>query len=293
MRIPLVPTAARLTVTAAAIVLCVHGAWVLDWADEFDGSLINSTNWNVLDDAPMGKPPTWNQIEIYRASNVYIESGALVLRTRLDNYTFDGYTFNVSSGRVDTSFKRNMTAGQRVEVSARLQLDSAASGIHTAHWLLGYGCWPICSEIDIMECQSPGNLYHGTEGEGPAPGADLYQIVTSAYHVGDSCGNETRHTTGGSRYPSAAIPGLNFTSDYTRFAVEWTATNITYFVNDTLVNAVYPGMPGWSGPWRMPAGPMFLILSQAYMAHRPKGDPPAWAWPIEQRIDYVRTYSWA
>jgi hypothetical protein len=37
---------------------------------------------------------------------------------------------------------------------------------------------------------------------------------------------------------------------------------------------------------------MFLILSQAYMAHRPYGNPPSWAWPVMQFIDAVRMYEW-
>ena len=80
--------------------------------------------------------------------------------------------YNVTSGRVDTFQKANITLG-RVEVSARLQND-AASGIHTAHWLLGYGCWPQTAEIDIMECQSPHNVYAGG-------GAAAWQRVTSNY----------------------------------------------------------------------------------------------------------------
>ena len=79
---------------------------------------------------------------------------------------------------------------------------------------------------------------------------------------------------------------------YTVFAVEYNASSISYYVNGTLVNHAYPGMPGWSAAWAVPAGPLYLILSQAYMAHRPEGDPPSWAWPIEQRVDYVRQYEW-
>ena len=132
--------------------------------------------------------------------------------------------YNVTSGRVDTFQKANVTLG-RVEVSARLQND-AASGIHTAHWLLGYGCWPQTAEIDIMECQSPHNVYAGG-------GAAAWQRVTSNYvrllpprarappaplpalltrppppvphplwqHYGAACGKESPHTTGVSEWP--------------------------------------------------------------------------------------------
>jgi beta-glucanase (GH16 family) len=262
--------------------------WALSWSDEFTGTTINATLWNVLNNTAEGRPPSWNQIELYTADNVFLDAGALVLRTRPDNITFDSIHYNVTSGRVDTSFKANITYG-RVEVSAQLQND-AASGIHTAHWLLGYGCWPNFEEeggeIDIMECQSPHNVYAT-----PASSAS-WQVATSNYHIGDRCSNETRHTTGTSEYPRAPIPGLNFSSSYNTFAVEWNATDLVYFVNEERVNHVWEGMPGWSAPFRIPNFPMFLILSQAYMAHRPLGNPPAWAWPVEQRIDYVRVYTW-
>lgn len=217
-----------------------------------------------------------------------MDSGALVLRTRLQNVTWEGISFNVTSGRVDTALKANITFG-RVEVSAQLQND-AASGIHTAHWLLGYGCWPQTAEVDIMECQSPHGEYR--VGGGGAAAAAAWQKVTSNYHYGAGCGKESPHSTGASSWPPAPIPGLNFSSGFNVFAVEWNATDLVYFVNDVRVNHVWSGMPGWGGPMEVPSWPMYLILSQAYMAKRPLGNPPPWAWPVEQRVDYVRVYDW-
>ena len=85
---------------------------------------------------------------------------------------------------------------------------------------------------------------------------------------------------------------MNFSSSFNVFAVEWNATSIVYFVNDVAVNRVYEGMPGWKGAMAIPDWPMYLILSQAYMAKRPLGNPPAWAWPVEQHVDFVRVYTW-
>ena len=206
-----------------------------------------------------------------------------------------GRTFNVTSGRVDTSFKRNVTFG-RVEVTARLQND-AASGLHTAHWLLGYACWPVGNEIDIMEMQSPHNAYSAPSSPSlsspPPASAGDWPVVSSNFHTGLSCANETRHSTGTSLFPKAASPDVNFTAYWTTFAVEWNASALVFFVNDTQVNEVYAGMPGWAPPGAViPSDPMFLIISQAYMAHRPYGDPPAWAWPVLQLIDAVRVFEW-
>ena len=262
------------------------GSWRLVWEDDFDAGAVNASNWEVLEGVAEGS----NQIELYRAVNVFTAAladgrHALVLRTALDNVTLDGVHYNVSSGRVDSSFRRNVTFG-RVEVVARLQND-AASGVHTAHWLLGYDCWPVAAEIDIMECQSPHNAYAGAAAD-----AGDFQVVSSNLHTGATCGNETRHTTGTSLFPRTASPAVNFSAYWSTFAVEWNATDIVYFVNQTVVNHVFEDMPGWAGPVRIPQNAMYLILSQAYMAHRPYGDPPAWAWPVQQYIDAVRVFEW-
>ena len=266
------------------------GAWELVWSDEFNGNTVNESLWNILNNTSEGNPSTSNQIELYTRNNVFLDgSGHLVLRTKRENVTVQGIEFNITSGRVDSSLKANVSfaAGGRLEVSARLQND-AAYGLHTAHWLVGYDCWPKGGEIDIMECQSPHNAYNGEL-------SGTNQVVSSNYHYGRECNNDTRHTTGTSVWPNAASPSAgNFTSDFTLFAVEWNSTTLQYFVNDTKVNTVWNNMPGWpeSAPAVIPSWDMFLILSQAYMKHRPYGDPAEWVWNlgVEQLFDYVRVY---
>lgn len=294
--------------SGAAVMHITSAKWVLQWADEFDGPTVNETNWNIYSNvSECGMPGcTGNQIELYTANNVWVDSedghSALVLRTQPETVVWPGYTFNITSGRVDTMAKINVTYG-RVEISAKLQNDAAAKGIHTAHWLLGYDCWPVGGEIDIMEMQSPGNIYHSTAGAGAGAVGDTcasnWAKATSNYHISpDTCGKETPHHTGSSAWPPAPDAGVNFTSTYNTFAVEWNATDLVYFVvlangTSVQVNHVWAGMPGWvNGTATIPSWPMFIILSQAYMSDRPCGDPPAWAWPVLQRIDYVRVYEW-
>ena len=132
-------------------------SWRLLWSDEFSGNVLNESLWNVNNNVSEGS----NQVELYTRDNAFLDGrGHLVLRTRPQAVTHNGVRYNITSGRVDTMHKGNVSlvAPGRVEVSARLQNDAAA-GIHTAHWLLGYGCWPVTAEVDIMECQSPHNAY--------------------------------------------------------------------------------------------------------------------------------------
>ena len=189
--------------------------------------------------------------------------------------------FNVTSGRVDTANKRNITFG-RVEVTAKLQDDATASGIHTAAWLLGYDCWPRGGEIDIQECQSPRGSYAACAAR------DVPSRVSANYHYGPACGADIHHNLGPSSYPLPHGPPVDFSAGFTTFAVEWNATSITTLVNDTVIFRVYDGMPGWAAPFVVPTWPMFLILSQAYMKQRPCGDPTSW--PVLQLIDSVRVY---
>ena len=246
---------------AALLLLRSESRWQLAWEDDFSGPSIDAASWNVLSNVSEGAPNSSNQIELYTADNVFLTTSAdgrsaLALCTRPQDVVWQGQRFNVTSGRVDTSMKRNVTFG-RVEVVARLQND-AASGLHTAHWLLGYRCWPTTGEIDIMEMQSPHNAYNG-----PGSGAGAtWPVVSSNFHSGTSCSNDTRHTTGTSLFPKAPSPTVNFTAFWTTFAVEWNSTHLVFFVNETLVNLVFAGMPGWAPPGAViPHEPMYLILS--------------------------------
>ena len=280
---PLLPLALLLLVAPAS------ARWVFQWGDEFDAPTVNTSLWNVYANVSEGTPPTSNQIELYTADNVYVESGALVLRTRPQNVSYAGYDYNVTSGRVDTLGLANVTAPFRFEVSARLQNDAHASGVHTAHWLLGEQCWPRGGEIDLMEMQSPGNAYSGCD-------RSRWPVATSNYHIGNgSCGVETHHSTGTSAWPHAPpAPGtIDFAAYYSVFWAELNATDLVIGINETVVNHVYLGMPGWgNASWVLPTWPMFAILSQAYMSKRPCGDPAPGDWPVLQHIDYVRAYGW-
>jgi hypothetical protein len=65
---------------------------------------------------------------------------------------------------------------------------------------------------------------------------------------------------------------------------------MVFYADDEVVRAWHVG---WDGKWNvtLPTGPMYLILSQAFMAAR-RQEPPAHAWPMYQYIDYVKVYSW-
>ena len=268
----------------ALLLLGASGVWVPVWSDEFSSTTLNDTIWNVVVGSE-GHPSTSNQIELYTADNVYIEDGALVLRTRPQNVTWGGDDFNITSGRVDTSFKRNMTYG-RMELGLQLQPDATSSGVHSAAWLLGYECWPRGGEIDIQECQSPRGSYAKCDSP-----ATSHSEIAANYHFGTKCGGDTRRSGAPSTsWPRGGAPAIDFSAGFNNVALEWNSTDLTFFVNNTMY-AHITATQGWAAPVVIPSWPMYLILSQAYMRDRPCGD--ASVFPVLQRIDYVRVFSLA
>jgi beta-glucanase (GH16 family) len=261
---------------AAAAAAAAAGSWVVVWEDDFTGDAVNTSSWNVYDDVYEGV----NQIELYTPDNVWVADGNLVIRTHPANVTIGSRTYNVTSGRVDTAGKINVTYG-RVEVRAALQ-SPAAIGIHTAHWLLGYEtaerpCWPQIGEIDIMEME--------VEDAG-------WVRSTSNYHYGTACGKDDNHA-GSGVFPPGVPKGqnpVNFTAEFHTFGVTWNASAIVLDVDGSVFNSYTSGEPKWPNI-TIPDWPMYLIISQAYMVWR-RANVPDWAWPVFQLVDSVRVLEW-
>lgn len=78
-----------------------------------------------------------------RSENLRIEDGCLVIEARQEQYENNNYT----SARITTKNKKDFVYGK---IEARISLPSGR-GTWPAFWMLGYGGWPTCGEIDIME----------------------------------------------------------------------------------------------------------------------------------------------
>ena len=125
----------------------------LVWEDDFDGPSLNSSRWNVLEQAHRGG--------VYTRANVGLEGGHLVLRTEAQNLTVGGRSYYVTSGAVNTSGLAEQRTG-RWEARVKLPLVAASAGytLHSSLWLFSNVANPrhsgCAQEIDVLEQYAAG-----------------------------------------------------------------------------------------------------------------------------------------
>lgn len=236
----------------------------LVWADEFDqAGLPDSTKW-TYDVGGNG----WgnNERQYYtarRAENARVENGKLIIEARKEDYQGKNYT----SARLSTQNKATWTHG-RIEALAKLP---KGVGTWPAVWMLGQSIstvgWPRGGEIDIME--------HVGFDEGVIHGT----IHSEAY-------NHAKNTQKGGQTTATDVA-----SAFHRYAIEWTAEQIAFFVDDTLYYTVQKSaLGGTDAQWPF-NGPFYLILNVAVGGNwgGQKGVDES-IWPQRMEVDYVRVY---
>ena len=248
------------------------------WADEFDGSALDSSKWNVqLGDGSAEGLPGWGNAELqtYRAENIAVGDGHLAITARREDV--DGHRY--TSARITTAGKFHARYGR---FEARLKTPPG-QGLWPAFWMLPerspYGTWAASGEIDIVEVYS----------RDPAP------FVQGAAHYGMAWPLNV-YSTG--RF------GIDPADGFHVYAVEWDETGLRWFVDGAHFFTI-PRTTYWSY-FRNPASnahmaggdsapfdqPFHLLLNLAVGGHLP-GDPDASAFPGQLLVDYVRAYQCA
>uniref|UniRef100_UPI0032177080 family 16 glycosylhydrolase n=1 Tax=uncultured Draconibacterium sp. TaxID=1573823 RepID=UPI0032177080 len=233
----------------------------LSWADEFDGTAVNTSNWTFETGAT-----GWgnNELQNYtKGDNAEIKDGILILTAKKvnDNTSVGSYT----STRLITKGKKEFAYG-KMEIRAKLP---SGKGIWPAIWMLGADIgsvgWPACGEIDIME-------YVG------------YQPNTV---------HATVHTTAGS---GANGNGNNKTletaeEEFHIYGLIWTEKELVFYT-DSPENVTHRYAPSTKGEDNWPFNkPQFFILNVAVGGN--------WGgvqgidntiFPQSMEVDYVRVY---
>ena len=225
----------------------------LKWSDEFDtDGPPDPSKWGY--DLGAGG---WGNAELQnytnRTDNSIVSNGTLKITAKAESYNGSPYT----SARLLTKDKFSFKYGK---VEARAKLPEGV-GTWAAIWMLGDNIstvgWPACGEIDIME-----HL-----------GRQLNKIYGTLHHPGHSGGSGDGST----------VTTLNATTEFHKYAVEWSDKNIKISVDDIVFyNFVNSG--------NLPFNQNFFIILNIAMGGNFGGAvDPAFVSGIME-IDYVRVY---
>lgn len=169
---------------AECVITVPEREYKLVWADEFDGTELNTDNWSVEVNGSGGGN---NEAQYYtdRPENLRVENGMLVIEAKKENYLNKSYT----SARIVSKNKKDFTYGK---VEVRLKVPSG-KGTWPAFWMLGYGSWPSAGEIDIMEYVGyDPNTFHcalhtanknGMNGQNFKGGKSFESSVADEFHI--------------------------------------------------------------------------------------------------------------
>lgn len=241
-----------------------YSGMTLEWADEFDGSTLN-TNWWTFETGD-GCPNNcgWgnNELQYYREDNTSVVDGHLVITAKKQAFANRDYT----SSRIVTKGKRIFKYG-RIDIRAALP---KGKGLWPALWMLGTNIdavgWPSCGEIDIMELTG-----------------DLPNRVVGTVHYGSSVAN---HQYKGESYYLSN--GKNFQDEFHVFSIKWQADKIEYLVDDV---PYYTVTPATTGNAVYPFNKTFFFIFNVAVGGNFPGNPDG-STPFPQRmiVDYVRVF---
>lgn len=238
----------------------------LVWSDEFDGSALNTANWNYQtgDGCDLGICG-WgnNEEQFYKEENVEVSGGTLKITAKRERNRGSAYT----SGRINTNGKQGFTFGR---MEARIKLP-AGGGLWPAFWMLStnepYGGWPQSGEIDIMEFV------------GNTPDEILGYI-----HYGDPSPNNQNQGK------AFRLHEGNFFDDWHEFAVEWEATEIRWYIDGYLFSTKTPADVAPFN-WPFDSGNTMHFLLNVAVGGNLGGAVDNSIFPATMEIDYVRVFS--
>jgi len=232
----------------------------LVWRDEFEGTSLNTADWNY----EMGAGGWGNQESQHytdRSENSFVSNGRLTIEARQESYQGAPYT----SARLTTQFKQAFRFG-RVDIRAILP---EGQGIWPALWMLGTEIqnvgWPACGEIDIMELvgHEP-NIIHGTADWEP-------QVQTWSFNKG----------TG------TSLASGKFSDEYHVFSIVWEQNAIRWLLDDVEYFSLDNGEVNGNYPFN---GDFFFIFNIAVGGQWPGYPDASTQFPQRMHVDYIRVF---
>jgi beta-glucanase (GH16 family) len=223
----------------------------LIWSDEFNGSSVDGSKWNI----DVGNPGVNNEKEYYQAANVTESGGNLVITAKQQSVGGQPYT----SAKLNTSGKLSVQYGR---IEARIQLPMV-TGTWPAFWMLGNNIgtvgWPNCGEIDIMEHVNTTNTILGT-----------------------------MHWNGGNGHVQYGSSTTTSPGSFHIYAVQWDSNSINWYVDNTLyATGNIANNINNTGAFQLP---FYVILNLAIGGDLPGNTIDNSSLPTNMLVDYVRVY---
>jgi hypothetical protein len=239
----------------------IYPGYSLVWADEFDGTALNTDFWTY--ETGTGNNG-WgnNELQYYREDNTTVQDGFLIITAKQQKIGTSDYT----SSRLVTKGKKAFKFG-RIDIRAALP---KGKGMWPALWMLGSNIdavsWPACGEIDIMELTG-----------------DLPNRVLGTVHFG---ANTSQH-----QYITQAkyLAGTDtYQEEFHVFSINWVADKIEFLVDDELFHTITPAnMNGAAYPFNKP---FFFIFNVAVGGNLPGAPDATTPFPQSMIVDYVRVF---
>lgn len=242
----------------AAVTALAAPKWKLVWADEFNGSKINSRYWSKIERGN----PDWKKHMSPHKSLYAVKRGNLILRGIVNpNTKKDPVPF--LTGGISTEGKFSFCEG-KIEIRAKLD---SAQGAWPALWLLPdipNRKWPDDGEIDLMEHLNFDNI--------------VYQTVHTKYTKGKNGGNP----------PFGGTAPIK-RDGYNVYGLEWYPDKLVFFVNGKKT-FTYPRVRAKAKDGQWPFTKPFYILVDMQLGGSWVGKVNPDQLPVEMHVDWVRVY---
>jgi len=229
------------------------------WADEFDGSSLNTAYWNyeIGDGCPDLCGWGNNELQSYTNDpvNISVEGGQLTITAIKDEGNF-------TSARIQTKDKVEPVFG-RIDIRAKLP---KGQGIWPALWMLGANIdnvsWPACGEIDIMEIV----------GHEPA-------VTHGTVHFEDDGAYRTSTR-------SKELESGDFSDKFHVFSIIWEPNGITWYL-DNQPFKIFSGAQINNFTFNIP---FFFVMNVAVGGNWPGNPDNTTVFPQSMEVDYIRVF---
>lgn len=247
----------------------------LIWSDEFTEPTLDRTIWTPWNVRETGAC----QFFADSPQNFSMDDGAYLQLFTQNTATPDGHSpadpLAYTSPQLSTRGLKPVPVGSHVEAAIEAP---NTPGLLTAFWMMGttasqYTGWPGCGEIDIVEFPS-----------------QLGVTKVSCNLHGPKAGDP-----GNDQSMNAATPTVpDYTWHRNVYAIDWTASEIIWYVNGAVVGSITQAQyEAAGGDWTpfLGAEPFYVLLSHA--VGNPWTGPPTSAskFPAKMLVDYVRVTS--